>query len=376
MFYVIIVSFLSGFYAAVLLWIFAGMNRISLPHSTKRPFVSVVVAARNEEENMATLLKSLLAQDYPHHRYEIIIVNDQSTDRTAEVVKKFSDARIRLLMTENRDRVPSPKKNAVNLGIRRAEGEIILLTDADCAPPKGWISGVVSLFTPEVGMVIGFSPCELPRLHFPAGHLLALESLSLAAVAAGTAGWGYPATCNGRNLAYRKSVYEQVGGFDKIRHFVSGDDDLMLKLVQQTEWRIQYAYDPSLVVPTALVKSPKQFINQRLRHASKGFHYEPKKVTGLIVVYLYNLLVFLSLPLALLSLVSLWTAMAIIGVKAFFEFLVLFRFASKMQRRRYLWAFPPAELLHVPYVVIFGALGPFKKFKWKNEKTGLHSFLR
>ena len=367
MLFIILMSFLSGFYAAVLLWIFAGLLRLSNDASTAQPFVSVVVAARNEEEHIQALLKSLVDQNYPKDLYEIIIIDDESTDSTAGLVREFGKDRICLFTTENRDQVLSPKKNAINLGIEKSKGEIILLTDADCRPPSGWISGIIELFTPDVGMVVGFSPCELPALHSVSGSLLALESLSLAVVAAGTAGWGYAATCNGRNLAYRKKVYHQVGGFEKISQFVSGDDDMLLKLVQQTEWKIRYAYHHSLAVPTTLVNSLKHFAHQRLRHASKGFHYESKKVVGLVAVYLYNVFVFLSLPIALLTRMSLWTPVVMIGLKSFFEFLVLFRFASKMQRLKYLWSFPLAELLHVPYVVMFGAAGPFKKFKWKDK---------
>ena len=367
MLFIILTSFLSGFYAAVLLWMLAGLQRLSKNASPEQPFVSVIVAARNEEENIQNLIESLVDQSYPKDLYEIIITDDQSTDKTADLVREFDDERIQLLSTIDRENVRSPKKNAIKLGIEKSKGEIVLLTDADCQPPQGWITGIVEQFTPKVGMVIGFSPCELPALDSIMNRLLAIESLSLAVVAAGTSGWGYPATCNGRNLAYRKKVYEEVGGFEKIDHFVSGDDDLLLKLVQKTEWKIHYAYEQRLVVPTALVKNLTQFANQRLRHASKGFHYEMKKVIGLVAVYLYNVLVFLSLPLAIFTNISLWTPVIVIGIKSFFEFLVLFRFASKMGRRKFLWSFPVAEFLHVPYVVLFGAAGPFKKFKWKDN---------
>ncbi|MBN1466136.1 glycosyltransferase [candidate division KSB1 bacterium] len=352
-------------YISALLWIFFGLNRLRSKTTADQPFVSVIVAARNEEENIEQLLGALTRQNYPASRYEIIIVDDQSTDRTAARVASFADDRIKLLQTENRHQVISPKKNAITLAIHAAKGEIILLTDADCRPPAQWIEGMVRLFTPEVGMVIGFSPCELPRLSFPFGYLLALESLSLATIAAGTAGWGVPATCNGRNLAYRKQVYEQVGGFGKIQNFVSGDDDLMLKLVQRTEWKIQYAYASHLAVPTFLVKNLRQFVNQRLRHASKSFHYDFKKVVVLLIVYIYNLALLVGVPILFYQ-KSPWSLL-FIGLKAYFEWTLLFRFAAHMRRVRYLWIFPFAELLHVPYVVIFGALGPFIKFTWKER---------
>ncbi|MBN1479798.1 glycosyltransferase [candidate division KSB1 bacterium] len=352
-------------YILVLTWIFTGLDRLQISFSHEEPFVSIVVAARNEADNMHQLLHALTHQSYPSEKYEIIIVDDQSEDATTQIVYAFADERIRLVQTNNRHQVISHKKNAINLGIYKAKGEIILLTDADCLPPVEWVSGMVQLFTPNVGMVIGFSPYELPELRTPFDFLLALESLSLAAVTAGTTGWDYPATASGRNLAYRKSLYQQVGGFDKIRDFISGDDDLMLKLVQSTPWKIRYAYDPKLTVPTRLVKSVRQFINQRLRHASKGFHYDLKKVIVLLLVYFYNLLIFFTIPFALFHRLSAWVPVLFIGIKALGEFFVLYKFASSMRRQRFLFVFPFAELLHIPYVVIFGALGPFKKVKWK-----------
>ena len=251
------------------------------------------------------------------------------------------------------------------MGVKHAAGEIILLTDADCVPPPGWISGMVQYFTPETGMVIGFSPNELPSLNTITAKLLALDSLSLAAVAAGTSGWGIPATCNGRNLAYRKIVFEEVGGFEKIKQFASGDDDLFLKLVlKETEWKIQYALNAELAVPTKTIKSFKQFFNQRLRHASKGLHYEWIKILVLFYVYFFNLLLLFILFSLIVGFVYL--PLVCFAMKALVELLVLYIFSARMQRRHFLSVFPLASILHLFYVVFFGALGQLKKFKWKN----------
>lgn len=368
MFFTLILAILTGGYIVVLIWMSLGLYRIERSEVDTQPFVSVVVAARNEQHNIAGLLQALTAQDYADSQFEIIIVDDESDDDTAERVRSFPDFRVRLLQTTERHRVVSPKKHAIQTGIRAAKGDIILLTDADCLPPPTWITGIVRLFSPHVGMVIGFSPAELPKLQRISDYLLAMDSLALAAVAAGTSGWGYPATCNGRNLAYRRQVYDQVGGFSRIGHFVSGDDDLMLKLVQQTEWKIRYAFKPELAVPTQMVKSVTQFAHQRLRHASKGFHYEVKKVAALIFVYLYNLCVFLSIPFALFAGLSWLVPVFALLLKAAFEWLPLFRFAQRMQRLHVLRIFPLAEMLHVPYVVLFGVLGLFVKFKWKESQ--------
>ncbi|HPG40793.1 MAG TPA: glycosyltransferase [bacterium] len=362
----VLLCLLTGGYVIAIAVIAVGIKRLARNRQPQQPQVSVVVAARNEAENIPVLLRCLEQQDYPADKYEIIIVNDDSTDNTAALVEAFaqrSSCRVLLLATTNRAIVASPKKNALSLGIARAGGEIILLTDADCAPPPGWISGMVACFTPQTGMVIGYSSYELPAPRSIAARLLALDALSLAAVAAGTTGWGKPATCNGRNLAYRKSVYEQVGGFEKIKQFVSGDDDLFLKLVlKYTDWEIRYGLDAKLVVPTSMLKNLRQFVYQRTRHASKGFHYELAKIAGLFILYFFNVLVIFGLVfMANMQYIPL----ACYSAKILAEFGILYRFAGIMRRRHFLTVFPLAMILHPLYIAVFGALGQTKKFKWK-----------
>lgn len=360
----------SAIYLALIAWITWGLFRIPKALSQEQSPVSVIVAARNEEENIAELLESLCVQDYPPEKYEVIIVDDGSTDSTALIISDFinhhPERQIKLLRSQNRETVVSPKKNAIGQGINAASGEIILLTDADCIVPPGWITGLVQRFDPETGMVIGFSPYERPSIKSLPSRFLALDALSLAAIAAGTSGWGMPATCNGRNLGYRQAVFQQVGGFEKIKQFASGDDDLFLKLVlKYTDWKIRYVLDASLAVPTLMLSNIRQFFHQRMRHASKGLHYEPAKILLLIVVYLYNLL----LIAAILSLIvgqSLWLLLPL-AIKFVADFILLFTFATYMHKRSYLSIFPLASIVHLFYVTIFGALGQLKWFKWKEK---------
>ena len=367
----ILVYTLTVVYVFFLIFLTLGLGRFKKPKSDDHPFVSVIVAARNEEDNIPTLLSALTGQDYPAELFEIIIVDDASEDKTAEIVANYPSSEngpiIRLLKVSNRYNVISPKKNALACGIKDSAGELIMLTDADCVPPPGWISGMVPYFENDVGLVAGFSPYEYPRLLNIRDFLLALDSLSLAAVAAGSSGWEKPGTCNGRNLAYRKSVYEQLGGFKDIHQFVSGDDDLFLNLVsKKTDWKIRYAYEQRLVVPTILLTSFRQFYYQRIRHASKGMHYGWRMTLILAVLYLFNLLLFISMPLAF-CFPSFWLVfLPALIIKSSAEFLFLGLFANHMNRFCYMRVFPLAVLLHIPYVVLFGLLGQILKFNWKN----------
>lgn len=355
--------FLTLLYCVILIWLIRGLSRLMPGQNRLKPFVSVIIAARNEEKNIGDCIRAILEQQYPIDRYEMIVVDDRSEDRTAEIVKKMMGKKphLKLITIQERDRSTSPKKYALEQGITQATGEIILTTDADCTVQPGWIETLVRCFSEDVGLVAGYSPlvCRSePSLFHP---LIALDALALAAVAAGSFGAGYPLTCNGRNLAYRRSAYEQTGGFHAIRHIISGDDDLLLhRMKKKTSWKMRYAIEKESIVFSIPPKGLKAFFHQRIRHASKGRYYNKMIKMGLILFYLFNLSFLLSLFF------QLWISFIIIlAIKSLFEFFLLYRAAKIFDQRRSLLYFPLAVLLHIPYVLLFGAWGQFGKFSWK-----------
>lgn len=359
---------LTVLYSLSLLVIFAGLYRDEPRISRQRPMVSVIIACRNEERHVTPLLQALSEQTYPQDRYEVLLSDDGSTDATAERASAFSrnpgSAAVRVIPVQGRDRVISAKKNALAQAIAAARGELLLFTDADCRPSPHWLQGMASRFTSEIAMVIGYSPYELPALNTLGSRLIALEALSLAALAAGCSGWGRPATCTGRNLAYRKTVYEQVGGFRDIAGFISGDDDLFLKLVLKQNLRVRYALAPELAVPTYLPPSARHFIRQRLRHASKGFHYGPVMTGVLFSAWMFNFLLLASLFTSYRR-----QGMILWAIKAVSELPLLLAFAGKMKRLACFTVWPIAAVAHVFYVVLFGALGPFCRVSWKESDS-------
>ncbi len=357
-------------YIGLIVSLIVGLYRLREGKNRQKYFVSVIVAAHNEEENIGLCLSNLLRQTYPHELYEIIVIDDRSSDGTWEIVQKFQK-RHSNVQTLRIDRAPekmAPKKFALTRGIASARGEIILTTDADTFPEATWAETMVRFFEPEVGMVAGFSPLDLGEKNNLLARFIALDSISLAAVAAGSAGWGNPLTCNGRNLAYRKEAFDEVGGFEKIAQFVSGDDDLLLHLIkEETDWEIRYAFDRGSLVHARQPKNFKEFANQRIRHASKGKHYSAKTVLLLSGIYFYNLLLigyfFGSLFAPKFILLWLTSFMA----KGIADFLLMNRFAMRYRLTHFMTSFPWAAFLHPLYVVIFGFWGQFGKFKWKGK---------
>ncbi|MCJ7813017.1 glycosyltransferase, partial [bacterium] len=354
---------LTLFYCVILTWLSYGLSRLREGRNQSQPSVSIIIAARNEEKNIAGCLNALSKQSYPAEKYEIIIVDDRSQDKTTAIVKEAMkrDSHIRLIEIRETKPFTSPKKWAIDQGISQANGEIILTTDADCIVQTKWIETMIRHFEEQVGLVAGYSPLDQGNSQSLFHRFVELDALALAAVAAGSFGVGFPLTCTGRNLAYRKSAYQQISGFHTIRNVISGDDDLLLhKMKKKTEWEMRYAVKKQSMVSSAPPKNFMTFFHQRIRHASKSRYYDNTMKTGLIAVYLFNF------SILVLVLSKFWLLFfVIVGIKSCFEFFLLFKAARLFQQRRLLLYYPPAAILHIVYVIIFGVWGQFGKFKWK-----------
>lgn len=366
------IPLLSALYALLLFWLLIGIFK--LRRSSKSdylPFISVIIAARNEEENIERCIDALEAQDYSDKLFEVIIINDRSIDNTADIITKKTDSlsNFHSITVKDLPANTSPKKYALQKGIEASKGEIILTTDADCVPNPGWISGMVKAYSNDrIGMVVGFSPITLDSTGIKAG-LSKLDSLSMAAISAGSIGAGYPVTCSGRNFSYRRTVFDSIGGFEGLWQYMSGDDDLLLHRAFNNKINVSYSLQPSTFVNSLSYESLNEISNQRRRHASKGFiYYSLPGMTGLKIVlpliYIFNL----SIVFGLLGIgMSLTVLSSIFLLKSVMEFSLLFVFASKVNCKSILKYFPLAIFLHPFYVVVYGAWGIFGNFTWKGQ---------
>ncbi len=322
---------------------------------------------------MRDCIQNLLAQNYPSENLEIIIIDDRSTDDTAKTIQDLSknNSKIKHLTIKVSNDSFAPKKYAIDMAVRQAKGEIIILTDADGRPGPEWVGSTISCFTGHVGMVIGYAPyISKSPYNNTIYRLLSLEYLSHAAVACASTGLNYPVTCVGTNMAYRKEVYEQLDGFGQFKHIHTGDDDLFLQRVrQETDWKIIYNNQKESQVWNAPPSNLIRFFHQRLRYASKGFLY-PKKITAsLLALYIFNLLLFLS-PLTLLfHNIFILPILAVVLLKAAGDYYFLSKAATLLHDRRHINLFPFAFFLHIPYVLLFGFLSQIKQFKWGNRKS-------
>jgi cellulose synthase/poly-beta-1,6-N-acetylglucosamine synthase-like glycosyltransferase len=359
-------------YIAGILYLKRGFNKECDMVENFNPSVSIVVSFHNEEKNARTCIEKLLAQNYPHDRIQIILIDDRSVDNTKLILHEYAEkyTHIEMITIENISPDIAPKKRAIDTALKIATGDIIFLTDADGRPGPLWLRSMVSYFKENIGMVIGYAPyitC-MPYNHF-IYKLLALEYLSHAAVAASSSGIGFPLTCVGTNMAYRKTIYNQLNGFGQFAPVPSGDDDLFLQRVRdETDWDICYAGIAESHVSNAPPTSWAQFYHQRLRYASKGFFYPWNVSLSLVAFFLLNLL-FLLLPI-----LSLWYPqtlyLVLLGLvlKGSVEYIFLKQAVDFLKAIWQVHLFPIAFILHIPYVVIFGFLTQLQSYQWAGTK--------
>jgi len=364
---------LTALYCLFLFFLIVGTFRLKKTISSvrKNHFISVIVAARNEERHLASLLSNLLKQEYPQDKCEIIIVNDRSTDKTKYILKNFSQKYPRIRYISIKDEISGlvGKKRALTEGIRLAQGEVLLFTDADCRPGKFWLSSMNEIFSRGFDVVVGYSPLvcrnkgNMKRIIC---MLKKLERLAMFTFSAGSIGWNWGITATGRNFAYKKEVFESLNGFDGIGHVPSGDDDLFLqKISKNKKYGIGFAAAYRSFVPSIEQKSGSQTFQQEKRRGSKWRYYPPLVKFVSLAAFIFLFLLLAAFICALAGVVTWRFFLIVFLTKSLFDFLILLRGATIFREYISLLVFPFVEVLYAPYFVIFGLLGTFGKYKWK-----------
>lgn len=379
-FFIIVLTVVTVLYALVAFIFFIGLFFQSKERNSIQYPVSIIIAARNEEDNIGRILQDLTQQTYPRALYEIIVANDSSLDSTGKIIDGFA------LKFENIkhvyvDKVPpgfSPKKYVLECAIQQAQNEIILTTDADCRVGSQWIESMVSQFVPNVGFVIGFSQFgkSYERRNL-LERLQAFDFMQLMGAAAGTANLGYPLAASGQNLGYLRKAYLKVGGFKKVAHRVSGDDVLLLQLVRKfTKFKVRFAATPASFVVSEPQSNLKGFIQQRLRWASNGSYQIKLNIpffVYLILVYLNNLFLFTGIILALFSAGQTEIILICLLIKILSEATIALRSSQLFFRPDLLRYFPLWFILQMPYIVLLGLIGSVGNFSWKGRSHSANS---
>lgn len=349
-------------------WYRTGL-KIARTRETNWNKVSVLIAARNEEDNIGRTLDCLVAQSYPKDLLEVIVIDDHSTDRTAEIVRNYQHQGVRLLQLDEGDKLNSYKKLAIAKAIDMSSGDIIMTTDADCRMGADWLKTVVD-YMDRGNFEMVSSPVAYHEEKSLFERLQTLEFLYLIGLGASGIGNGVPTTCNGANLAYRKETFYRVGGFKGIDDLASGDDELLLhKVSEEAAHHIGFCRSEEAIVYTEAKPTLASFISQRKRWASKSTKYKDKRIVALgVVIWLFNLALlwgtvhfFYMLP------VFDWVFALSVGLKVAVEFIFLLPITQFVRRPELLRYLPFLSFAHALYLVYIGVAGNIGKYDWKGR---------
>jgi cellulose synthase/poly-beta-1,6-N-acetylglucosamine synthase-like glycosyltransferase len=335
--------------------------------------VSVIIPARNEEDQIGICLKSLLQQTYPRALLEIIVVNDHSTDNTEAVVKSFNEDHIKIInLAEHLDgkSLNAYKKKAIEIAIGAASGDLIVTTDADCTAPPDWIKCLAAFHHRYKAAFIA-APVKITSRPYLLSVFQSLDFITLQGITGASVHKKFHSMCNGANLAYEKKAFYEAGGFKGIDNIASGDDMLLMhKIFTLHPGRVFFLKSESAIVSTLPTHSWKAFFHQRVRWASKADKYEDKKMFGvLVLVYFFNVILLVFLLAGLWNLSWLLLFLLLIAAKTLLEFSFVRRVATFFRQQNLMIYFPFVQPLHILYTVIAGWLGKFGSYEWKGRKV-------
>ena len=330
--------------------------------------ISVIIPARNEENNIGICLDAIQQQDYPQNNKEIIVADDHSSDQTASIVI----AKGAKLVTMNNlpEGTVAFKKMALAAAIQASEGDTIITTDADCIASPSWLRTIVAVKQSNNAVLVA-APV---RMRYDSSFLSKFQSLDFAilqGITAASVHTGFHHMGNGANMAYSKSAFNEVGGFSGIDNIASGDDMLLVhKISQRFPGRIAYAFTNEAMVETDPEPDLKSFLRQRIRWASKAAKYEDKRIFKvLLLVYAANLSLFILMCMSVLSTIHLSLCLLMIFYKMMVEWSFVKRILLFFRLQKLMPWFPVFQPFHIAYTVISGLFGQFGSYQWKGRQV-------
>ena len=342
--------------------------------------ISIIIPARNEAQNITHCLQSILKQTYPADLFEIIVVDDHSTDNTVQVVQSFNNENIHCIFLKDfvTGTFNAYKKKAIEVAIAQSTGDLIVTTDADCFMCSNWLQ-TIACFYEDYRPAFLAGPVSINCNNRFLSIFQALDFMALQGITGASVYKKMHSMCNGANLAYEKKAFHEAGGFKGIDNIASGDDMLLMhKIYQLHPNRVLFLKSKEAIVQTKPMDTWKGFFNQRIRWASKADKYDDKRILAvLILVYFFNLL-FLVLPVMAafsnttfsifnyqLSIINYWFLLLVL--KTLVELFFLFPVAKFFNKQLILWWFPVAQPFHILYTIVVGWLGKFGSYTWKSR---------
>jgi cellulose synthase/poly-beta-1,6-N-acetylglucosamine synthase-like glycosyltransferase len=373
---IFLAAFLIFLYLLQTAWFYRGWRKLAVwvLREDDLPSISIIVPMRNESAQLKMTIRKLLAQDYPSAKMEIIVMDDFSEDDSADIVKSFDDKRLRYIHLSEFPTQCFPdrpnKKAAIQIAVKLASFENILISDADCLIEKGRLKA--------------FAAClQDDSVHFVAGgvrvastpNLLALfqelDGISMLGITAACIAQQFPVMANGANMAFRKADFLSLAAYEKDKHIATGDDVYLMHLIRNKfPEGVIFLNHPAGIVSTAAQENVIAFLHQRKRWLSKATLMPDRRITAVLVFnYIYALACIALMCLAWLDIHLLYLGLSLYTAK-FLADTVFMCLPMRFQNALYLLPLLPLmEFLHLFYVLITGLLSFSSTYQWKGRSV-------
>ncbi len=362
MFEIIFLVVLSGYFIQSVLFVIGAAKRFPKIKEEDLPSATVIVAARNEEENILNCLESLEHLEYPEGKLEIIIVDDKSTDSTGKIIDDFiaGKEKFKKIVTKKEIGMLKGKTNALANAIDIAEGEIILTTDADCKVHPSWAKTVASYYQKDIGAVNGFTTQNASNGF---SGMQAIDFIYLLTVASGTINLKKPISCIGNNMSYRKQAYEEVGGYENLPFSVTEDFNLLFSIYKLGKYKIILPLDSNTLITSKPCTNFKDLYHQKKRWSVGGLGVPFR---GYIVMA-WGFLTNLGILLTPLFFSPVWLYLAVFKIAI--DFFVLYPVHKQLGISRNLKYFLYFQIYYTLYVIAIPfVLAAGRKVKWKGRE--------
>lgn len=348
---------------------FDKVEEFSLKDIQAKTKFTVIIPFRNEAEHLPFLLKSISELNYPKNLVEIIFVDDESSDSSVNLIEKFlMKFKFDLKIINNNRQSNSPKKDALSAAIELASHEWIVTTDADCVLPKYWLDAF-DCFIQSHDAIYIVAPVTYTNVNSFFERFQLLDFLSLQGATIGGFGIKKPFLCNGANLAYKKSFFYKIGGFEGNTNIASGDDVFLLEKAMKSDPKsVQYLKNLHATVKTLPEPNLKSLISQRKRWAAKTSNYSNLfgKLTGISVLFM-NALIICLIMITVAGIIQPKVLIYTFIIKFCLDFLLLFKTVRFFNQEQYLLSYLFSSIFY-PFFSVFVAFASiFKGYEWKGR---------
>ena len=320
---------------------------------------SIIVAAKNEAENILQLLSSIEKLDYPPGLFEVIIVDDNSSDATLRVCQEAVSKYNFLKVFRNQEAGTNGKREALSYGISKASHPLILITDADCLPEKNWLKCYAIKFSEGFEVLFGAAP--FIQEDFFVNKVSCFENLRSSILSFSFASAGLPFTAAARNLGFSKSSFEKIGGYSKTNETTSGDDDLLIREAVKNNLKIGSVTGEGSFVFSKTKKTLTEYLSQRSRHTQTSFYYLLRHQVILTIWHSINLFFLFSPFLSFIHI----NFLVLLPIKLLTDFIIV-----KLNQKKSGYNFGWYEIIYLQviyelFLIIHLFNAKFRKVKWK-----------